>query len=174
MGSHLAFRRQSLSTVLAKSNSRVRPLHSRRLTLEPLEERTLLSLAPLLVDLEAASDSGLYNNDNLTNIRTPVIDITAASDGDIIRVYRQGTLLGQATQIIGTQYQYTFTAGQLAGGSNSITARSFDGTSESADSPALVITLDTTGPRITASAERAGQPADDHTRFHHGDVQRGH
>ena len=101
----------------------------------------------MLVDLQPGSDSGLYPDDNLTNVRTPIIDITAAVAGDAIRVYRQDALLGQATQVDGTLYRYTFTTGQLAEGVNSITARSFDGVSESGDSPALAITLDTTGPR---------------------------
>ena len=53
-------------------------LRERSRFLEQLEERALLSLAPLGVDLQAASDSGLYDDDNLTNVRTPTIDITAA------------------------------------------------------------------------------------------------
>ncbi|MHC4405650.1 MAG: Ig-like domain-containing protein, partial [Planctomycetota bacterium] len=106
---------------------------------------------PLLVDLQAGSDSGLYDDDNLTNVPTPTIDITAAEPDDTINVYREGTLLGQATQVDGTLYQYSFASGELAEGDNSITARSSDGVEESEDSPPLMITLDLTGPRITAS-----------------------
>ena len=133
------------------STDRLASLRRRRPLFEPLEERALLALAPLAVDLQAESDSGLYDDDNLTNIAAPTIDITAAEAGDTIRVYREGVLLGEATPIAGTSYQYVFAPGELAEGDNSITARCFDGVDESEDSPPLVITLDVSGPRITAS-----------------------
>ncbi len=124
----------------------------RRLLLEPLEERALLSAAPQLLDLQAGSDSGLYDDDDLTNISTPTIDITADQADDVIRVYDDGAFLGEATQVAGTSYQYDLAPGQLAEGVNSITARSFDGIEESVDSEPLVITLDTTAP-VVASVE---------------------
>ena len=71
----------------------------RRLLAEVLEDRRLLADAPLLVDLQPSSDSGALADDNLTNVRTAVIDITAAQAGDTIRVYRGSTLLGTAVQI---------------------------------------------------------------------------
>lgn len=142
-------RRRSLSGT-SSSNS-VALTRFRRLLLEPLEERALLALAPLLVDLQPGSDSGVYDNDNLTNIPTPTIDITAAEAGDTIRVYHEGSLLGEATQIDETLYQYTFAEGELVEGGNSITARSFDGVEESEDSLELVVTLDVNGPRIIVS-----------------------
>ena len=125
--------------------------------MERLEERTLLALppAPLLVDLQPGSDSGLYDDDNLTNVATPTVDITAAGSDDTINVYREGVLLGQAAQVSGTLYAYSFASGELLESGNSITARSFDGVEESVDSPLLVITLDTTGPRIPASTPDA-------------------
>ena len=125
---------------------------SRRLLFEPLEDRRLLSLAPLLVDLQPGSDSGIFDDDNLTNIATPLIDITAAQAGDTINVYREGALLGEAAQIDGTLYQYGFAPGELVEGGNSITARSFDGVEESGDSPPLVVTLDATPPQVVSSA----------------------
>lgn len=60
---------------------------------ELLEPRLLLNgapPAPLLVDLQPASDSGVHDDDDLTNIGTSVIDITAAQEGDTIRVYLGG------------------------------------------------------------------------------------
>ncbi|MBN2474703.1 MAG: Ig-like domain-containing protein, partial [Pirellulales bacterium] len=124
----------------------------RRLVFEPLEERALLALAPLGVDLQGLSDSGVYDDDNLTNFSTAIIDIVAAEEGDTIRVYREGVLLGDAEQIVGTLHQYSFAESQLAEGANSITARSFDGVGESEDSPPLVITLDVTSPRVVSLA----------------------
>ncbi|NQU23670.1 MAG: Ig-like domain-containing protein, partial [Candidatus Nealsonbacteria bacterium] len=108
-----------------------------------------------MVDLQPASDSGVSDEDNLTNIATPAIEITAAEAGDAIRVYREGVLLGEAT-LVADRYQYEFASGQLAESDNTVTARSFDGVDESEDSPPLVIMLDTTGPRITASTP--GEP----------------
>jgi YD repeat-containing protein len=139
-----------LRSATASDGAARRP-RPRRLLAEVLEDRRMLAEAPLLVDLQPSSDSGLFADDNLTNVRTAVIDIIAAQAGDTIRVYRDGTLLGDTVPVEGAEYQYTFAAGQLAEGVNTITARSFDGTEESSDSPPLLITLDTVGPRITAS-----------------------
>ena len=116
----------------------------------------MLSIAPSLLDLQAASDSGLYDDDNLTNVTTPIIDITAAEAGDVIRVYREGVLLGEGTQIDGTLYQYGFAADVLVEGDNPITARSFDGIEESEDSPYLVIALDTTALIVTEHLPSGG------------------
>ncbi|MCC6127574.1 MAG: Ig-like domain-containing protein, partial [Pirellulales bacterium] len=127
----------------------------RRLRFEPLEDRSLLSLAPLLVDLLPASDSGVNADDNLTNLRTPTVEITAAQPGEQIRVYRAGAYLGEAALVGGVLYQYAFTTGQLSEGANAITARAFDGSAESGDSPLLALALDTAGPRITASTPAA-------------------
>ena len=152
-------RKASSRRVSSSSASRVQYLT--RLRFEPLEGRALLSLAPVLVDLQAASDSGVFSDDNLTNVAAPTIDITAAEAGQAIRVYREGTLVGEAAQIDGTLYRYGFLSGQLAEGQNTITARSFDGVEESEDSPGLVITLDTAGPRVVGhSPEGVVGPVD--------------
>ena len=121
---------------------------------EALERRVLLDgapPAPLEVDLQPGSDTGIHDDDDLTNVPTGTIDVLAAQAGDTVRIYRDGTLLGQAAPVSGTEYQYTFGPGDLAEGENAITARSFDGAEESADSPALVIDLDTAGPRLVSA-----------------------
>jgi hypothetical protein len=104
--------------------------------------------SPVSVDLQEGSDSGVYSDDNLTNIPTHTIDITAAEEGNTINVYREDVLLCQAVFVSGVHYQYTFTEGQLTEGINAVTARSFDGVEESLDSPSLEIELDVSGPRI--------------------------
>jgi len=121
----------------------------------------LLSLAPLLVDLQPGNDSGMHDDDNFTNISTPAIDIAAAEPDDTINVYREGVLLGEATQVDGTLYQYRFVPGDLAEGDNSITARSFDGVEESEDSPPLIITLDVTPPQVVSLAPVPESTLDD-------------
>ena len=103
---------------------------------------------PLSVDLQTDSDSGAYDDDNITAIAGAVVDILAADSSGTIRVYRNGQLLGEASLVSGALYTYTFSAGQLAEGSNSITARHFDGADESVDSPALEIILDLTAPTV--------------------------
>ena len=102
--------------------------------------------APLLPDLLAASDSGVSDTDNLTNVTTATIEIEASEAGHTMRVYRDGSYLGDATLISGTTYEYAFAEGQLKEGTNPITARSFDGVEESLNSPALTVTLDTASP----------------------------
>jgi RHS repeat-associated protein len=111
---------------------------------------TWAATPPLSVDLQPGSDNGVYDDDNLTGVDTSTVDIVAATPGDTIRVYRGGVLLGEATPVDTTLSTYTFTAGQLVEGGNTITARSWDGVEESGDSPTLNIQLDQTGPRITA------------------------
>ena len=116
-----------------------------------LSEQILAAAPPLSVDLQATSDSGVNNSDNLTNLTTPTIEIVAATAGDTINVYKGGQFLGEAVLVNGNLYQYVFTDGQLSEGINTITARSFDTIEESIDSPALNLTLDTLGPHIIAS-----------------------
>ena len=106
-------------------------------------------LAPMLLDLRADDDSGAYADDDLTNVTTPTLDIVAAEEGDTVRVYREGTLLGDAAPLAGRVYQYEFAEGELIEGANTITARAYDGMEESGDSSALVVTVDTTGPHAT-------------------------
>ena len=124
-----------------------------RLRLEPLEPRVLLNgVPPIQPDLLALYDSGVHDNDNLTSATAPVIEIDAGQAVDGLNVYREGELLGQATALGGTLYEYTFTDGQLIEGDNSITARNVVGIEESPDSPELLIDLDTQGPVVTATA----------------------
>ena len=47
---------------------------------------------PSSVDLQAGSDSGLHDDDNLTNVSSPTIDITAANGVDSINIYREDVL----------------------------------------------------------------------------------
>ena len=154
-------RDRSRSFLRSPAPNRFALAESRRLTFEPLEERALLALSPTLVDLQAGSDSGLYDDDDLTNISAPTIDIAAAEAGDVIRVYRDDVLLGDATNIADTSYQYSFAPGELAEGDSLITARAFDGLNESEDSPPLVITLDLTVPQVTSTS--LGEEGEDRT-----------
>ena len=65
------------------------------------------------VDLQPGSDTGIHDDDDLTNVPTGTIDVLAAQAGDTVRIYRDGTLLGQAAPVSGTEYQYTFGPGDV-------------------------------------------------------------
>jgi len=134
----------------AMSNTlRLRPVF------ELLERRFLLDGAPpepLAIDLQAASDSGASETDDLTNIGTATVDITAARKGDTIGVFRSGAAIGQAAPVGGALYRYTLAAGDLREGLNDLTARACAGGLWSGDSPLLSVTLDTVGPRVIGAS----------------------
>jgi len=99
----------------------------RRLVIEPLEDRRLLALAPLLVDLQPGSDSGKLSDDNLTNVRAPVIDITARRRADTIPSTVRACSWVRPPRSPTTLLSHTSLPGNLSQGTNSITARDFDG-----------------------------------------------
>lgn len=105
---------------------------------------------PIAVDLEASSDSGPRDDDNLTNVVEPTIRITAAPGTQVVRVYRAGMFVGDAVLVSEVDYTYTFPGGTIVSGSNEITARGADANGESADSPNLIITLDITSPNANS------------------------
>jgi len=95
--------------------------------------------APLSVTLLTAHDSGIAG-DNITNVSTPSIEINAPIQGntiDILRVYVDGSYIGDANPICNDLHLFTFSAVQLSEGNNTVTARRYDGTDESTDSHLL-------------------------------------
>ena len=113
---------------------------------------------PLSLMLEPGSDSGVSDQDGITRIATPTIEIAGAQEGDTVRIYRSGNRVGEARHVGGGAYAYTFAAGELVEGDNILTARLVEGEAEGPDSPPLTITLDTTGPRAVGSS--GTQPID--------------
>jgi hypothetical protein len=98
---------------------------------------------PAPLDLQATSDSGVSNTDDVTNFKTPVFNVTA---GPFFRVYRGTTKLG-GDYLTGT----TFQAPALAGGADPFTVTAVDAAgNESAPSAALNVVIDTVGPTITS------------------------
>ena len=102
-------------------------------------------------------DTGVYDDDNLTRLDNSSpsaglqFEIPGTIAGATVTLYADGTPIGSATASGGTTIVTTNGSGDLADGGRSITARQTEpGTLESTDSIGLVITVDTTAPRVSA------------------------
>lgn len=96
-----------------------------------------------------SNDSGASSNDGITNVVTPQLTGTA-EPGSTVNVYDGAALLGSITATGGA---WSFTAGALAEGPHTITARATDlAGNVSPASNALVVTIDTTAPAVTSVA----------------------
>lgn len=160
---------------------------------------------PIGVTLEAASDTGMSNTDNITADNTPTIfiqadlsylasqgidildpaEVTAKEPGAAVEVFSGGVSRGFATSVAGsdnTLFTFTFTAGQLAQGTNFIQAavRMYDGkrtgggaaapaTGRTQLSPPLVLTLDTVVPSVAGGTSDL-LPSSDTGMFDDDDV----
>ncbi|PYI56511.1 Ig-like domain-containing protein [Paenibacillus flagellatus] len=100
--------------------------------------------APDALDLEADSDSGDSDADNLTYVTTPAIAGTAEPDSTV-RLYAGGTEVGSGTAT--GSGSWSMTASSLGEGAHTFTAKAEDaaGNVGPASSP-LVVTIDTTPP----------------------------
>ena len=108
---------------------------------------------PTSVDLLAASDTGVSSSDNLTNLdnsgaaKALQFEVSNTIAGATVTVYADGTAIGSATASGITTVVTTSGSRNMADGTHAITARQTEpGGSESADSPALSITVDTVAP----------------------------
>ncbi|MGQ0523738.1 MAG: Ig-like domain-containing protein [Betaproteobacteria bacterium] len=98
-----------------------------------------------VVDLDAGSDSGSSDADNITNDDTPTLTITAEA-GSAVEVFRDGVSVGLATET-GTPGTFTFTSADLADADYDFTATATDTAGNtSVLSAALEVTIDTTAP----------------------------
>src|SRR5690606_5747297 len=100
--------------------------------------------APVL-SLASASDTGISNNDGLTNDTTPTLNGTAEPGSTVtIEFSADGTL---GTAIADDKGNWSFTPGSSLSGSGSFSATATDvaGNVSAASSP-LTIVLDTTAP----------------------------
>ena len=110
----------------------------------PLVIDTLIS-TPSVSGLTAASDSGVSNTDNNTNINKPTLVGTAEANSTV-NVYDGATLLGTVTANGSGSWSLALTTA-LTNGTHSITATSTDTAGNiSASSPALPLLIDTTAP----------------------------
>ncbi|HZX33268.1 MAG TPA: Ig-like domain-containing protein [Rhodocyclaceae bacterium] len=119
-------------------------------------------VAPSAPDMTAGTDSGILNNDNLTNNTAPVFTGTAEAGSTVTLYDTDGTtVLGSTTATGGN---WTITSSTLAAGSHTITAKAVDAAGNaSAASAGLTVTIDTTAPGVASvsvpadSSYKAGQ-----------------
>ncbi len=104
--------------------------------------------APSVPDMDAGCDSGSSNSDNITNDTTPTFSGTAQADS-IVKIFAEGTLVGQGTASAGGAY--TITTSALASGTCSITATATNGIGTGPVSAGLGVTIDTVAPQVTGS-----------------------
>jgi hypothetical protein len=104
--------------------------------------------APSVPDLDAASDSGASNADNVTRNTTLTFKGTAEA-GSTVRIFVDGTQRASGTATGGA---YSIAVSALAAGTRSVTATATDAAGNiSAASAALSVTVDTTNAGVTAN-----------------------
>lgn len=122
---------------------------------------TLAPAAPSTPDLAAASDSGLSNSDNITNVTTPTFSGSAASGTSVTLYDTDGTSVLGTTVATGGVWSIASTT--LAAGVHQISAKTSDAAGNSATSAPLTVEIATTQPTLaitsSASTLRAGQTA---------------
>ncbi|MEL7510408.1 MAG: Ig-like domain-containing protein, partial [Cyanobacteria bacterium J06554_1] len=97
-------------------------------------------------DLDDASDTGTSNTDDITNDTTPTVSGTGATPDDTVTLYADGVPVGTGT--VATDGSYSVTPDSpLTDGTPALTVSFTDPSgNESAQSPALSVTIDGTAP----------------------------
>ena len=152
-------------------------------TIYDLEIENFEAPVPIAIDLAAADDTGMMNDDNVTSdeegtitiladlfdfanmgidILTPA-EVAANEPGAAVEVFVHGQSVGIANPVAGsnnTLFTFQFSAGDLSEGLNVVTAavRIFDGQNAQQDgrsqmSEPLLLTLDTTAPATPAAPD---------------------
>ncbi|WP_411883853.1 beta strand repeat-containing protein [Polaromonas sp. YR568] len=111
---------------------------------------TIVPTAPGMPDLDAGSDSGGSNTDNITSITAPTITGTAEANSTVTLYDTDGTtVLGTGTATAGGTY--SIVSNTLIEGAHTITAKATDAAGNvSVASSGLTITIDTTTPAAAA------------------------
>jgi probable HAF family extracellular repeat protein len=106
--------------------------------------------APSVPALAPASDSGISNSDDITNITAPSFTGTAEA-GSTVTIYSDGTAVGSG---LATGGNYAITVSALANGSHNITAVATDvaGNTGPASAP-LVVTIDSVAPATSLTSQ---------------------
>jgi hypothetical protein len=106
------------------------------------------------IDLDAASDSGRSDTDDITRDNTPTFS-GAADAGSTVKIYSGTTFLGQTEAT--AENTWTFMTGALADGVHVITATATNAAGKvSAPSDLLSVAIDTVAPVITISSPADG------------------
>ena len=111
-------------------------------------DQTAPVVTGVAVDLDAASDSGLSDSDNMTNDKTPSFTLTGLTATDSVFLYVNGVIDQKG---IATGSSHSFTATELADNNHQIAMKAKDyAGNESEFSTSLDITVDTTPFTITS------------------------
>ncbi|WP_197286364.1 Ig-like domain-containing protein [Pedobacter sp. PACM 27299] len=115
---------------------------------------TFPPVSPSTPDLAAASDSGISNSDNVTNVTTPVLTGTAEAGSTVTLYDTDGTtVLGTGAATGGN---WSITASTLTEGVHTITAKATDAAGNtSLASTGLAITIDLTSPTLAITSNAA-------------------
>ena len=125
---------------------------------------TVAPAASSMPDLDAASDSGSSNTDNITSVTLPSFSGTAEV-GATVRLYDGGIELGSVVAVDGTWHIPTTSANEMTQRIHYITAEVVDlAGNHSATSPVLELDVRTSGPATTvagmALSVDSGTPGD--------------
>jgi Bacterial Ig-like domain/Calx-beta domain len=127
---------------------------------------TIITVAPNVSppDLIAASDSGVSNTDNITNINKPTLAGTAGA-GVTLDLLDGNTVV--ASTVVNSPGNWQLTTPVLADGVHNFTARATDVAGNQTVSSALPVTIDTAAPAapatpILAAADDSGSSNSDH------------
>ncbi|WP_240036198.1 Ig-like domain-containing protein [Pseudoalteromonas sp. A757] len=96
--------------------------------------------APGTPDLDASSDTGTSNTDNITNDTTATFTGSGPNGGAITLISSIDGTVGTGTATLGT---WTITTSALTAGTHTMTARSTDTAGNTADGSGLSVTVDT-------------------------------
>ncbi|MDK1310614.1 Ig-like domain-containing protein, partial [Pseudoalteromonas ardens] len=96
--------------------------------------------APGTPDLDASSDTGTSNTDNVTNDTTATFTGSGPNGGAITLISSIDGTVGTGTATLGT---WTITTSALSAGTHTMTARSTDTAGNTADGSGLSVTVDT-------------------------------
>lgn len=115
----------------------------------------IISAATDAPDLDDDSDTGVHDNDDITNLdnsengKELIFNVGGTTAGATVKIYYGDELLGQATATGSTTAVTTDGDYDLADGLRTITAtQTIEGKLESAHSTGLVITVDTEAPTV--------------------------
>src|SRR5688572_14642504 len=113
---------------------------------------------PSTPDLAAASDSGVSNTDDLTNVKTPTFT-GSAEPGSTVKIFSGGAQVGSGIASGGV---YNVTTASLGDGTRTITATATDAANNvSSISGALNVTINTTPPMVALTSPVDGATVSD-------------
>ena len=124
-------------------------------TSQPATTPQIVVAAPLTTpDLTAASDKGISNTDNITNINTPVFTGSGAEAGATVKLFDTNGTTVLGTAIADASGNWTVTSSKLSDGGHTVTATQTDSAGRtSTTSGSLSVTIDTVAPKAPTTPD---------------------